>query len=157
MKDKPVIQADKKYRKNLFNAYLIGISILIVFWRWGIPVIKEFLGQLPIKERVETLEILGHVLLLLFFPPAVYLIYIGRKIRKYSLVPYPGMRVIRDTQVIQGKKAIIRGNIMIILGITMICTAILSMTTTHVILVEFKCHPLLRPIFYGEQGKNIDM
>jgi energy-coupling factor transporter transmembrane protein EcfT len=156
VKNKCIIKADKKYRKNLFNVYLIGISIVIAFWHWGIPVINNFIQELPIKKEVETLEILAHVLLLLFFAPAVYLIYIGRKIRKHSLLPYPGMRVIRDTHVLKGKKAVVRGNILIILGITMICTAILSMTTTHVILVEFKTHPLIRPIFYGVQRKNVD-
>ena len=149
-----IIKADKKYRKNLFNVYLISISLLIVFWHWGIPVIREFIQALPVKQRVETLETIGHVLLLLFFPPAIYLIYIGRKIRQSSLLPFPGMRVIRDTKVIKGRKAMLRGNILIVLGIVMIITALLSMTTTHLILVQFKQNPFIRPFFQQVDYKH---
>ena len=147
MTETQIIKADKKYRKNLFNVYLISISLLIVFWYWGIPLIREFLQALPVKQRVETLEAIGHILLLLFFPPAIYLIYIGYKIRQSSLLPFPGMRVIRDTKVIKGKKAVLRGNVLVILGVIMIVTALISMTTTHLILVQFKQNPIIRPFF----------
>ena len=154
MTDLRIIKADKKYRKNLLNVYLIFISSIIALCYWGLPVVKEFVLELPVKQKVETLELIGHIVLLLFIPPAIYLIYIGRKIRHSSLLPFPGMKVIRDTRVIQGKKAVFRGNLLMVLGIIMIVTAVLSMTRTHLILVQFKQSPYIKPFFYRSDFKQ---
>jgi hypothetical protein len=91
---------------------------------------------------------ISHLFLLCFIPVAVYVIIIGRRTCRYKAIPYPGMRVIRDTVVVTGKKAIIRGKGLIILGIVTIVLVIASMICTHYIILNFKQHPLFRSIFY---------
>ena len=101
------------------------------------------------KATVETIEICCHLFLLLFIPPALYLITIGRRICTHKAVPYPGMKVIRDTVIIRGKKAVFRGKSLIVLGTVLVVLVGTSMVATHFILVRFKQHPLFRPVFYG--------
>ena len=146
--DRELIKTDKAYRRKILNIYLTAVAFIIAFWRWILPVIVSRVLSLPNKERVEVLELIAHTLLLLFFPAALYCILTGRKICKYEAMPFPGMKVIRDTVVIRGKKALFRGRCMVALGTAMIIIAIASMFVTHTIILQFKQHPLFRPVFY---------
>ena len=148
--DNEIIKTDLSYRRKLFIAYLVAIGIGLALWRWGIPALTDYLDRLPNKERVETLELISHIFLFLFFPPAIYLIIIGRRICRYGVVPYPGMKVIRDTIVIKGKKALFRGRILVVLGITLMILALTSMAVTHLIIRKFKHHPLISPLFCSD-------
>ncbi len=146
--DREILKTDTAYRRKIFNIYLTAVAFIIAFWRWILPVIVSRIQGLPNKERVEVLELTAHALLLLFFPAALYCIVIGNKICKYEAMPFPGMKVIRDTVVIRGKKALFRGRCMIALGTAMILIAVASMIVTHSIILRFKQHPLFRPVFY---------
>jgi hypothetical protein len=154
--DREIVKTDKKYRRNLFIAYLIGIAVIVAFWRWGIPPLSHYIRELPNKERTETLEILGHAVLLIFIPAAIYLIVIGRKVCTHQAMPYPGMRVIHDTVVVRGKSALFRGRSMIVLGTMMIVLVIFSIIATHNIMLRFKHHPLFREIFYGVEAGSLN-
>jgi 4-amino-4-deoxy-L-arabinose transferase-like glycosyltransferase len=144
-----IVKADRNYRRKLFSGYLIVIILGILIWNFIRPPFLNILDNLPNKERVEIKEIIAHLFLLSFIPMAIYLITIGRRICRYNAMPYPGMKVIRDTVVVTGKKAIFRGKSLIILGIVVIILLITSMITTHVIILRFKQAPLFSPVFYG--------
>jgi hypothetical protein len=146
--DKVLIKADKEYRRNLFLSYLILIIAGILFWYFILPTLISRVENLPNKEHVETMEILSHLFLLLFIPVAIYIIVIGRRMCRHKAVPYPGMKVIRDTVLITGQKATIRGRRLIILGTITIVLTILSIIRTHFITLRFKQHPLFRSYFY---------
>ena len=118
--EREIVTTDRKYRRNLFSAYLLAIGVIAAFWRWGIPMLIKYLQHLPNKERIEMYELIGHIFLLLFIPAAVYLIIIGRKVCRYQAMPYPGMRVIHDTAIVRGKRAVFRGRSLIVLGTVMI-------------------------------------
>ena len=146
-----IVEVDRCYRRNLFLAYLAVILFVLVLWRWGKPLLVSHIVSLPNKERIEFIERAEQLLLLLFIPAAIYLIAVGRKVCRFQAMPYPGMRVIRDTVIVRGKKALFRGRAMIILGTVMIVLVAASMIATHLILLKFKRHPLFRPVFYGSE------
>ena len=147
--EREVVKTDKRYRRNLFTAYIFFIVLGAIMVKWGIPLYTTYIARLPIKARVETIELTIHAVLLLFIPAAVYLIIIGRNVCVFRAMPYPGMKVIHDTVVVTGKNALLRGWSMIVLGAVMIVMVIVSSIVTHSIIVHLKHYPLLRPVFYG--------
>jgi hypothetical protein len=149
--DREIVKTDKRYRRRLFTAYLIAIFFGVVFWKWGFPLISDYIVSLPNKARIETMEIVEHAVLLLFIPAALYLIVIGRRVCKHQAMPYPGMRVIHDTVIVRGKKALLRGRSMMVLGVVLIVMVISSMIATHLVMLHFKQHPLFRSVFYGTE------
>ena len=149
--DREIVKTDKCYRRTLFLAYLAVIIIGIAFWKWGRPHFIDYIISLPHKERIEVMETVEILFLLLFVPAAVYLIVVGRRVCRYQAMPYPGMRVIRDTVIIRGKGALLRGRSMIVLGTVMIVLVITSMVATHFIILRLKQHPLFRPVFSREK------
>ncbi|NLD93928.1 MAG: hypothetical protein GX639_14825 [Fibrobacter sp.] len=149
--EKEIIKADRNYRRKLFSGYLIVIILGILAWNFICPPLLNILDNLPNKERVEVKEIIAHLFLFSFIPVAIYLIAIGRKICKYNAMPYPGMKVIRDTVVVTGKKANFRGKTLIILGIVVIILLITSMIATHSIILRFKHSKFFSPFFINVQ------
>jgi hypothetical protein len=143
-----MVKADKKYRGKLFLGYLIAVFVGVIIWNFIVPPFLIYMENLPNKELVETNEMICHLFLLCFIPVAIYVIIIGRRICRFKAIPYPGMRVIRDTVVVTGKKAMARGKSLIILGIVTIILVVTSMISTHYIILNFKQHPLFRPVFY---------
>jgi hypothetical protein len=146
-----IVRVDKRYRRNLFSAYLVIIISALIVWNFGRPPLVLYVNNLPNKQRIETIETVEHIIMLLFIPAALYLVNIGRKVCRFKAFPYPGMRVIRDTVIIRGRKALFRGRSMIVLGAIMIVMVIASMIINHYLTLHFKNNPLIRPFFYGTE------
>ncbi len=146
-----IVKTDRNYRRKLFTGYLIVLITGILIWNFIRPPFLNFIENLPNKERVEIKELIVHLFLFSFIPVAIYLITVGRKICKYNAIPYPGMKVIRDTVVITGRKAKHQGKGLIILGIAVIILLITSMISTHLIILRFKHSKLYRPFFIEVQ------
>ena len=149
--EKVIIKTDKRYRRKLFTVYLVMIVIGVAVVKWGVPAFRWYLMELPPKSLVETVETTIHIFLMLFIPAAAYLISIGRKICISKAMPYPGMKVIHDTVVVTGKKALLRGWSLMVLGAIMILMVIASSIVTHRIILRLKHTPIIRPIFYGTE------
>jgi hypothetical protein len=122
-----IIKIDKPYRRKLFAAYLLSLALCTLLIWWGIPRITAAIHVLDLNK----LEIVAIVFMLSFSLPAAYLIVIGRRIIKSRQMPCPGMKVIRDTTVIEGKPALQRGRALIVLGIFSIFMAIVGSLATH--------------------------
>jgi hypothetical protein len=144
-----IVKTDKRYRRNLFIAYAVLIAAGVLFWNLARPALFHYVNGLPARQFTETVETIQHFVMLLFIPAAIYLIVVGRKIWRHQALPYPGMRVIHDSIVIRGKRAVRRGKLLVGLGTLMIALAIASMIANHYIILKFKHHPLISPIFYG--------
>ena len=113
--DKALIQkADKTYRNKWLAVYfifsLIGAALII----WWLPKFKLYMETLTPDKLVQTASL---VFLILFVPIilfGLYILSIGRRTLKSEHYPPPGMKVIRDTRILQGKAARIRGYLIII-------------------------------------------
>ena len=149
MTERQVVRTDKRYRRNLFTVYIAMIILGTVLVKWGRPLFTAYIMRLPVKSRIETIELTVHLLLLLFIPAAVYLIVVGRKVCIHRAMPYPGMKVIHDTVVVTGKNALLRGWSLVVLGTIMIIMVLISSIITHNIILRMKHHPLFSPVFYG--------
>jgi hypothetical protein len=131
-------RTDRRYRTRLFISYGAALLLLALFFRFGLPPFLAFLRGREIPAFLMITEICVMVFLLSFIVPALYLIYIGKKILHFGQVPYPGMKVIRDTKVIFGSKAVFRGKILIFLGILSIALAIAGSIASHYYFEKFR-------------------
>jgi hypothetical protein len=150
-----VLKADKKYRARLFAAYLVVAIAVFAAIRWGVPWFREYLQNVSIHKAFRILETVTIVFLLSFIGPAVYLIRFGRKIIRHQCVPFPGMKVIRDTPVKRGQKAISVGKVLVVLGIASIAFAVAGSAATHLLLKKIKSTPVKRALFFVAGTENL--
>jgi hypothetical protein len=133
-----IFKADRRYRKKLFTAYSLCILLLGLFAWICLPLIMKYLDACAIPKFLNLTEICALAFLLLFIGPALFLINTGRKILRHKQVPYPGMKVIHDTKVIVGRGAVIRGRLLIALGVFSILVALSGSVVTHYYFEKFR-------------------
>ena len=123
--DNELIQkADKAYRNKCLAVYficcLIGISLIV----WWLPRFKLHMETLMPDKLVQTVSFVFLVLLVPIILFGLYILSIGRRTLKSGRYPPPGMKVIRDTKVLQGKAAGVRGYLIIINALLIIVLSI---------------------------------
>jgi len=141
-----IVRVDRGYRRRLFLWYLSGMLIAGMCLLAVRPA-HRFIFSHDIITAFRYLEGAAIVFLLLFSIPAVYLIRTGRKILRHGSFPFPGMKVIRDTIILEGAEAGRRGKALIALGILSIFMSISGIVLTHVMFERWKNDPIFRPLF----------
>jgi hypothetical protein len=140
---------DRGYRRKLFIAYAASIVFLGAGVWIGLPPFLRYLRACAILDFLPITEICALTFLAGFTVPAIFLISVGRKILFHKQVPYPGMKVIRDTKVIFGGKAIFRGRLLVGLGVFSIFISIAGSLATHYYFEKFRhfnpFHTVVRP------------
>ena len=136
--EQEILKADKQYRTRLLTAYLIGIVVLSLCLFFGVPRYLVYLGNLKIGNMLDLGEISIMVFLACFIGPACYCIVVGRKIMVSKRIPCPGQKGIRDTKIIEGKKAVARGKMLFFLGIFTIIMLIAGAARSHYLFDKLK-------------------
>jgi len=119
---KEVIKADKEYRRKIIalSALLAVVGLVILVWIF--PLNPEALKDLEGETIFFIVKVLTVFLMLCSVTMGLYFFRFSKKILKHEQIPPPGVKVIKDTPVIRGKGARVRGYIlqvisgMIILG-----------------------------------------
>jgi hypothetical protein len=144
-----IVRADKAYRLKLFLAYLLLIIVGYLAIRFLLPAGLLAFRNLEVHSYFNVAEIASIVFLIAFVAPALYLIRIGRKIVLHKMAPFPGMKVIRDTAILRGEKAIARGRQLIILGYISISAAVVGSGLIHLVFIKIKATPIINamPLF----------
>jgi hypothetical protein len=144
-----IIKASKRYRNTLFSVYLILLCIGFLFYYLIFPVLLHNFKNLESSSYFNVAEITLTAILLFFIGPAMYLISIGRKIKHCAQFPFPGMKVLRDTKVISGHKAIFRGKLLIYLGYFACFISVISSIHIYFIFQKILSSDLIRqlPLF----------
>ncbi|WP_299493564.1 hypothetical protein [Acaryochloris sp. IP29b_bin.137] len=122
----PEIQpADPASRRKL----LVGLSLFLLVMLLGQSVVQWFtkwLTEDPERVREYFVYIVGAIAVI--FSPLLALGYyswqIGGAVIRAKRFPPPGMKVIKDTVVVKGRKAIVRGRALQVCGAVMGGTAI---------------------------------
>ena len=131
--EQEILKADKQYRKRLFSAYLIGVAVVSLCLYFGLPRFLAHLDKLKLAGRLDLAEISLMVFFACFIVPACYLIAVGRRIMVAKRFPWPGQKVIHDTKIIEGRKAVNRGRMLFSLGIFTIVILAAGAARTHFI------------------------
>ena len=137
--DKDIVSADKTYRnKVLALCFLLGLlGVLLI--KWGVPLGLEYLNHLDPKTAFLIIDVTLALIMLSMVPVGLYLFKLGRTIIKHECFPPPGMKVIKDTPIDKGKKAKVKGQILVYISILFMVVGLLGALYIHCI-----CQSLVR-------------
>jgi UDP-N-acetylmuramyl pentapeptide phosphotransferase/UDP-N-acetylglucosamine-1-phosphate transferase len=115
-----VIKADKRARMLFIIAWIVCVCVGVALIRWALPWGQ---GQLEQAEPATTLLAIQIAIGLIFLstiPFSVYLFRLGLRTVRCRQMPPPGTRVIKDTKVLEGDKAVTRGWLMMAIALVLI-------------------------------------
>ena len=113
-----VIKADKRTRRFVFLAYLASVLVLAV---WALPWSESKLKQVENSEvLLRIIRIVIAFIFLSIVPFGMYLCWFGWRVIRHRQIPPPGTKVIVDTKVIEGDKAVTRGRLIIAISLLLV-------------------------------------
>jgi hypothetical protein len=115
-----IIRADKGYRRKLLILYALFILVAVLLIGWGLPWSKAYLLRLELETALAVMQVVLAVMFLGFVPAGLYVWRLGRKIMVHERFPPPGVKVMKDTKLIEGKKARFRGRVLIVFSLVLI-------------------------------------
>ncbi len=121
-----IIPADKSYRRRIISIYVVLVLIGLVLIGWVLPLTKAYIEQLEPETALRTLKATLVVVFLTIVPIALYILSFGRKVMQHERFPPPGVKVIRDTKIIEGQKARVRGRLLVVLSLALILLAVIG-------------------------------
>ncbi len=128
--EKEIRRVDSDYRRRamiklaaLYVAVAVFGAVVII---WGRPWMQSYLGALETRIALRLLSCSMILVCLSFLPLCAFLYLQGRKIILSECYPAPGVKVLRDTEVIRGQKAVNRGRLLVRIAITIAILAILA-------------------------------
>ena len=133
-----IVKVDRQYRKKLFIAYLLGIVTISLSFGLGLRPFINYLNHLYFAPLMNVSEACVMLILLCIIGPSCFLIYVGRRIIGSQRIPYPGQKVIHDTKVIMGKKAVLRGRMLLYLGVAAIIISMAGAARSHYIFEKMR-------------------
>lgn len=126
--EKEILRADGEYRRK----FIVRISILYIAAAavggalivWGHPWMKGYLKTLEPRAALTfiTWSLMG--LFLSILPLCGFIFWQGRKIMVSERFPAPGTKVLRDTEVIRGARAVARGRLLVGVSLVLACLAL---------------------------------
>jgi hypothetical protein len=128
--EKEIRYADLEYRHRalikftvLYVAAAVFGTVVIV---WGRPWMQSYLDALEPRTALHLLSWSMSLVCLSFLPLCAFIYLQGRKIIVSECYPTPGARVIRDTEVIRGGRAVKRGRLLVKVALFLGVLAILA-------------------------------
>lgn len=121
-----IILADKKYRRKVIIIYLISVALGAALISWGLPWVKGHIKGLEPESALNNLIMLVRFMFLSIVPFGFYMLSHGRKVLMHEQFPPPNSKVIIDTRIIVGEKALIRGRIIIAAAVSLITVCLIG-------------------------------
>ncbi len=122
-----VLKADPKYRRRYSLLFcLIGLVMLCIAL-WGVDYLESLKDMEPAKA-VLVLQVLSAALLIPLFPMSLYLYRFARKALVSGQFPPPGTKVLKDTEVVEGKRARRKGTLLLVASIVLAVIASVGVT-----------------------------
>jgi len=131
MENEKIVKTNKDFRKKFFLITLLlvmaGIIFIFYFQNYltGLKLLAENYPELALQKIISSLKVIIFSLMILFAGAGIYFLRLGILTIKTSQFPPPGIKVIKDTRLIEGKNAIRKGILIIILSMLFIISGIL--------------------------------
>lgn len=120
-----VIKADKKIRWLVLFGYPVSVLILIILLSIVLPWGEDRLEKLDDPEvLMRIIRIVIAFIFLSIVPFGLYICRFGWRVIKLKQIPPPGTKVIVDTKIIEGEKAVTRGKIIIAISLVLIAVGL---------------------------------
>jgi hypothetical protein len=115
-----VIKADKRIRLLVILSYIISVLILAVLVGWILPWSEGRLKQAEPEVMLRIIRIVIAFIFLSIVPFGLYMCLFGWRVIKHRQMPPPGTKVVVDTKVLKGDKAVTRGRLIIVMAFVLI-------------------------------------
>lgn len=122
--DPQIVEADRKCRTIILIVLVAFICIGAVLIQWVFPLATRYLLELEPQKSLRILQVAISLVFLSVLPIALYIWLFGRKVVKSRRIPPPGTKVIKNTRIIEGPSATIRGRIVMLLALLLAMLAI---------------------------------
>jgi len=114
-----MIKANKKLRRLVIGICVISVLVVLVLMQWVLPRGVRYLERQEPRIILWVLEAGTAVIFLSVVPMAIYLYCFGRRVVRHRQLPPPGTRVVVDTKLIEGDRAVTRGRIVMALAVVL--------------------------------------
>jgi len=115
-----IVRADKKYRKRALLFYILSVFLGLVLVAWVLPRGTEYLRNLDPDAALLIADTVLVLTLLSVVPVGLYLLRLAGKILKERRFPPQGTKVLRDTLIVTGRKATVRGYVLRVVSVILI-------------------------------------
>lgn len=115
-----MIKADKRIRRLVVLAYIVAILVTMIVVVWILPWSEGKLEQTEPEAMLRIIRIVIVFIFLSIVPFGLYMFRLGWRIIKHKRMPPPGTKVIMDTKILEGSKAVTRGKIIIAFSFVLI-------------------------------------
>jgi hypothetical protein len=136
-----IVRADPKVRMRYMIITMLIIIAGAALIHWGAPVLRARIQQLydsrQIGDLIKLLRIIEGVMVLIFIgflPFAVRTLRTGLQVAREKHFPLPGMVVLSDTPILDGKPALRRAVLYYILAGALFFTCVAGIFTVHILL-----------------------
>ncbi len=113
--NEPVLKADRTLRRKMIlflaAASVLGLALLF-FFQNELGQVDQLARENPraaLEQLLNRLHLLALSMTLLFVPFSLYLLYFSIRTYRASRFPPPGSRVVRDTRIVTGRRARMKG------------------------------------------------
>jgi len=106
--------------------YLVLVFVGVVLIGWVLPGAEGYFEGLEARKALGSIKVALVVLFLSILPIAAYLFTVGRNMMKHERFPPPGMKIIRDTKVVEGEKVKFRGQVVVVLSLVLTLLGLLG-------------------------------
>lgn len=120
-----LIKADKTVSKLIVGAYIVGTALVILLLYILSPD-RQRLEDVEPAFSLWVIQIIIGFIFLSVVPFGVYLFRFGRRAILHRQMPPPGTRVIVDTKVLEGDKAVTRGRLMMGMALVLIALGLVG-------------------------------
>lgn len=119
-----VVKADRETRRKalilLATAAAAGVLVISCLR----PAFIDYLNSQDVFRKVFILKTTLAFLFLSVIPAGVYIYCLARKIVNEKRFPPTGMKVIKDVRLVTGRKAVLRGYVLIAAASALICLSL---------------------------------
>jgi MFS family permease len=118
-REQRTIKADRRARMVVMAGCAGAVLLGLVLVAWVIPRGQDYLQRQEPHVSLRVLQIFTALIFLSFLPVSGYMFWFGRRVARSRQMPPPGTRVIRDTRVIAGERAVTRGRGMMLVAVVL--------------------------------------
>ena len=115
-----VIRADKRVRMLVILAWIACVCAGVALIRWVLPWGQGQLERAEPAKALRAIQIVIGFIFLSIIPFSVYLFRLGLRAVRCRQMPPPGTKVIVDTKVLVGDKAVTRGRLIMVIALLLV-------------------------------------
>ncbi len=121
-----VIKADKRARMIFIIAWIACVCVGAALIRWALPWGQGHLEQAEPAKALLAIQVVVGFIFLSVVPFGVYLFRLGLRAVQCRQMPPPETKVIVDTKVLEGDKAMTRGRLMMALALLLLTLGLIG-------------------------------